>query len=76
MTNRTVSTKVPSDLQKQVDEIAAIERRTASNVVRLAIESFVKSYFELHPQFRADILEARKQMQNGDVEDYEFKQQP
>lgn len=76
MTNRTVSTKIPSDLQKQVDEIAAIERRTASNVVRLAIESFVNSYFELHPQFRADILEAKKQMEGSDVEDYEFEQQP
>jgi len=72
MSNRTISTKVTSDLQKQVDEIAAIEQRTASNVVRLAIESYVKDYFELHPQFRADIREAKDAIRSGDVEDYEF----
>jgi len=74
MRSRTVSTKIPSELQERVDEIAAIERRTPSNVVRLAIESFVKSYFELHPQFKADILEAKKQMEAGDIKDYEFGQ--
>jgi predicted transcriptional regulator len=72
MPNRTISTKVPSDLQKQVNEIAAIEQRTASNVVRLAIESYVKDYFEVHPQFRADILEAKEVIRSGEVEDYEF----
>jgi len=72
MATHTLSTKVPIDLRRQVDEIAAIEKRAASSVVRLAIELYVNTYFELHPQFQADILEARAAMRKGDVKDYEF----
>ena len=72
MANKTLSTKVPEQLRRQVDEIAVIEKRAASSVVRLAIELYVNTYFELHPQFQADILEARDAMRKGDVEDYEF----
>jgi len=72
MATETLSTKVPEQLRRQVDEIASIEKRAASSVVRLAIEHYVNTYFELHPQFRADILEARAAMRKGDVEDYEF----
>jgi len=72
MTTETLSTKVPEQLRRQVDEIASIEKRAASSVVRLAIEHYVSTYFELHPQFKADILEARAAMRKGDVEDYEF----
>jgi len=72
MVTHTLSTKVPVDLRRQVDEIAAIEKRAASSVVRLAIELYVNTYFELHPQFQADILEARAAILEGDVEDYEF----
>lgn len=73
MPSYTLSTKVPSELRKIVDDIAAIEERPASSVVRLAIESYVRTYFELHPQFQADILESRDAIKNGDVEDYEFR---
>ena len=72
MSNKTLSTKVPEELRKRVDEIALIENRPASSVVRLAVEHYVKTYFELHPQFKADILEARAAIRRGDVEDYEF----
>jgi len=72
MATETLSTKVPEQLRRQVDEIASIEKRAASSVVRLAIEHYVSTYFELHPQFKADILEARAAMRKGDVEDYEF----
>ncbi len=72
MSNHTLSTKVPSELRKDVDDIAAIEQRKPSSVVRLAIEAYVQNYFALHPQFKADIAEAREAMRNGDVEDYTF----
>ena len=72
MANKTLSTKVPEELRQQVDEIASIEKRATSSVVRLAIEHYVKTYFELHPQFKADILRARAAIREGDVEDYEF----
>jgi len=72
MPSYTLSTKVPGELRKTIDDIAAIEERPASSVVRLAIESYVRTYFELHPQFKADILESRDAIKNGDVEDYKF----
>ena len=72
MATHTLSTKVSVDLRRQVDEIAVIEKRAVSSVVRLAIELYVNTYFELHPQFQADILEARAAMRKGDIEDYEF----
>lgn len=72
MSNKTLSTKVPEELRQQIDEIASIEKRAPSSVVRLAIEHYVNTYFALHPQFKADILEARVAIREGDVEDYEF----
>jgi len=72
MPNKTLSTKIPEELRQQIDEIASIEKRAASSVVRLAIEHYVSTYFELHPQFKADILEAREAIREGDIEDYEF----
>lgn len=72
MATHTLSTKVSVDLRRQVDEIAIIEKRAASSVVRLAIELYVNTYFELHPRFKTDILEAQNAMRKGDVEDYEF----
>ena len=72
MPSYTLSTKVPGELRKTIDDIAGIEERPASSVVRLAIESYVRTYFELHPQFKADILESRDAIKDGDVEDYEF----
>ena len=72
MSSSTVSTKVPKELRDRIDEIARLERRTPSNVVRMAIEQFVDQYEELHPQFRADILEALEQMKKGEVVPYEY----
>ncbi|MDD5219977.1 MAG: hypothetical protein PHV11_05405 [Candidatus Bipolaricaulis sp.] len=71
MATSTVSAKVPQELRERLEEIAKLERRTTSNVVQLAIESFVRTYEELHPQFRADILEALEGVRRGDVEPYE-----
>ena len=67
----TVSARVPQELRKRIDEIAEAERRTMSDIVQLAIESFVRQYDELHPQFRADILEGLAQLDAGDVVPYE-----
>jgi predicted transcriptional regulator len=67
----TVSAKVPQELRDKLEEIAKAERRTTSNVVQLAIEDFVRQYSELHPQFRADILEALEGVARGEVEPYE-----
>ena len=72
MSTTTVSAKVPKELREKIDEIAKLERRTPSNVVRMAIEQFVDQYEELHPQFRADIVEALEQMKAGDVVPYEY----
>ena len=72
MSSTTVSTKLPKELHDRIEEIAKLERRTPSNVVRMAIEQFVDQYEELHPQFRADILEALEQMKKGDVVPYEY----
>jgi len=72
MSTTTVSAKVPKELREKIDEIARLERRTPSNVVRMAIEQFVSQYTELHPQFRADILEALEGVARGEVEPYEY----
>ena len=58
----TVLARVPRKLRERPDEIAEAERGTMSNILQLAIESFVQQYDELHPQFRADILEGLVQM--------------
>lgn len=71
MQTATVSARVPQELRKRIDEIAEAERRTMSDIVELAIESFVDQYTELHPQFRADILEGLAQMDAGEVAPYE-----
>ena len=73
MSSSTVSTKLPKELRDRIDEIAKLERRTPSNVVCMAIEQFVDQYDELHPQFRADILEALEGVARGEVEPYEFE---
>jgi len=73
MSSTTVSTKVPKELRDRIDEIAKLERRTPSNAVRMSIEQFVDQYEELHPQFRADILEPLEGVARGEVEPYEFE---
>lgn len=72
MVTTTVSAKVPQELRERLEEIAKLERRTTSNVVQLAIENFVRTYEQLHPQFRADILEALEQMKAGNVVPYSW----
>ena len=72
MATHTVSAKIPEKLNDQLGQIAKIEKRTSSNVVRMAIEYYVSAFFELHPQFREDILESRAAIRDGDVEEYEF----
>ncbi len=69
----SISAKVPPDLRDEVQRIAALEHRTTSNVVRLALEQYLKSYRELHPQFRADILEALEGARRGELEPYAFE---
>ncbi len=72
MATSTVSAKVPQKLREQLEEIAKAERRTTSNVIQLAIEDFVRQYNEIHPQFKADILEALEAVKRGEVEPYEY----
>ncbi len=72
MATSSVSAKVPQKLREQLETIAKAERRTTSNVIQLAIEDYVRQYNEIHPQFRADILEALEQMKAGDVVPYEW----
>jgi predicted transcriptional regulator len=72
MPTSTVSAKVPQELRDKLEEIAKAERRTTSNVVQLAIENYVRQYSDLHPQFRADILEALEQVEAGKVEPYKW----
>jgi predicted transcriptional regulator len=72
MATSTVSAKVPQKLREQLEEIAKAERRTTSNVIQLAIEEYVRQYNEIHPQFRADILEALEAVKRGEVEPYEY----
>jgi predicted transcriptional regulator len=67
----TVSARVRQELRKRIDEIAKAERRTMSDIVQLAIESFVRQYDELHPQFRTDILQGLAQIDAGEVVPYE-----
>ena len=71
MSATTISARVPQELRDRVDEIAQAERRTMSNVVELALESFVRQYTELHPKFREDIAAGLEQMRSGDVVPYE-----
>jgi len=71
MDTTTVSAKVPHEIRDRLEEIAKAERRTTSNVILLAIEEFIRQYHELHPRFRADILEALDGVARGEVEPYE-----
>ena len=71
MTTSTVTGRVPKSLREQVEGIAKAEKRSLSNVVEMALESFVRQYTELHPQFRADILTGLEQMDAGEVVPYE-----
>ncbi len=71
MTTSTVTGRVPESLRAQVEGIAKAEKRSLSNVVEMALESFVRQYTELHPQFRVDIVAGLEQMDAGEVVPYE-----
>ncbi|MBU1050626.1 hypothetical protein KKG90_11460 [Candidatus Bipolaricaulota bacterium] len=71
MSSATVTGRVPASLRSQIDEIAMAEKRTVSNVVEMALESFVRQYTELHPQFKADLIDGLAQLDAGDVVPYE-----
>jgi predicted transcriptional regulator len=58
-------------MHEQITEIAKAERRTTSNILELALESFVVQYSELHPQFRADIVAGLAQLDAGEVVPYQ-----
>ena len=71
MSGVNVSTRIPKELRDRLNEIAEAERRTMSSILHIAAEHYVRQYGDLHPQFRADILEGLAQMQAGDVGPYE-----
>ena len=71
MTTATVTGRVPAELRSQIDEIAKAEKRTISNVVEMALECFARQYAELHPQFKADLIDGLAQLDAGDVVPYE-----
>jgi len=71
MGSATVTGRVPASLRSQIDEIAMAEKRTISNVVEMALENFVRQYTELHPQFKADLIDGLAQLDAGDVVPYE-----
>jgi predicted transcriptional regulator len=71
MSSATVTGRIPASLRSQIDEIARTEKRTISNVVEMALESFVRQYTELHPQFKADLIDGLAQLDAGDVVSYE-----
>ena len=67
----SVFAKIPKVLREQIDEITRLERRTSTDVTRMAIEQFVSQYTKLHPQFRADIQEALSRMEACNAVPYE-----
>ena len=71
MSTATVTGRVPKNLRAQIEGIANAEKRSLSNVVEMALECFVRQYTELHPQFKADILDGLTQLDAGDVVPYE-----
>ncbi|MBN1858825.1 hypothetical protein JW848_06425 [Candidatus Bipolaricaulota bacterium] len=71
MRSATLTGRVPASLRSQIDEIAMAEKRTISNIVEMALENFVRQYTELHPQFKADLIDGLAQLDAGDVVSYE-----
>ena len=68
----SIGAKIPPELRKELEDIARVEMRSVSSVVRLALEDFVKHYGAIHPQFKADILEAMEGVKRGEVEPYVY----
>jgi predicted transcriptional regulator len=72
MQTRSVSVRVDPALKERLDSIAQVERRTTSDVIKLAIEHYLATYEELHPQFLADIHTGLKEMHAGRSTPYAF----
>ncbi|HCP32509.1 TPA: hypothetical protein DIT45_04635 [Candidatus Acetothermia bacterium] len=72
MPTDSVAAKVPPELKKELKNIARLERRSVSAVVTMALENYIKQYNALHPQFKADILEALEGIKKGHVEPYAY----
>lgn len=68
----SIGAKVPPELRKEVEDIARVEMRSVSSVVRVALENFIKQYGAIHPQFKADILEAMDGIKRGEIEPYAY----
>jgi len=72
VSTESVAAKVPPELKKELKSIARLEKRSVSAIVAMAIENYVKQYNALHPQFRADILEALEGIKKGKIEPYAY----
>ena len=72
MASPSVSVRVDAEVKDRLSAIARLERRTTSDVIKLAIEHYLAAYEELHPQFRADILAGLKEMREGKATPYVF----
>jgi predicted transcriptional regulator len=64
--------RVDAEVKDRLSAIARLERRTTSDVIKLAIEHYLAAYEELHPQFHADILAGLKEMREGKATPYVF----
>lgn len=72
MSTESIAAKVPPELKEELRSIARLEKRSVSAIVAMAIENYVKQYNALHPQFRADILEALEGIKKGKIEPYAY----
>ena len=72
MSTESIAAKVPPELKRELKSIARLEKRSVSAIVAMAIENYVKQYNALHPQFRADILEALEGIKKGKIEPYAY----
>jgi len=72
VSTESIAAKVPPELKKELKSIARLEKRSVSAIVAMAIENYVKQYNALHPQFRADILEALEGIKKGKIEPYAY----
>jgi predicted transcriptional regulator len=72
VSTESIAAKVPPELKEELKSIARLEKRSVSAIVAMAIENYVKQYNALHPQFRADILEALEGIKKGKIEPYAY----
>lgn len=72
MPSLAVSVRIDPEVKDRLSSIARLERRSTSDVIKLAIEHYLATYDELHPQFRADILAGLKEMREGKATPYVF----